>query len=162
MAENRMNLESLPITWQTVIPEDYHDEMDHMNVMWYTHLFSEAVGTLWNILGMDQAYFETHQAGTFALEFHVRFLAEVRSGEKITIRPRLLARTAKRLHFIQFMFNDSRGVLAATEETVNSHVDMQIRRTSPWPPHVAEALDRMIEEHRRLDWIPPICGTMEA
>jgi acyl-CoA thioesterase FadM len=113
------------------------------------------------MLGMDREYFETKRAGTFALEFHVRFLAEVRAGEKITVRARLLTRTAKRLHFIQFMTNDTRGVLAATEETVNSHVDMTIRRTSPWSPQVAAALDRMIAEHQRLDWDPPVCGTMK-
>jgi acyl-CoA thioesterase FadM len=156
-----MDLQPLPITWQAVIPESYHDEMGHMNVMWYTHLFSEAVGTLWNMLGMNRAYFEENNAGTFALEFHLRFLAEVRAGERITIRPRLLGRTTKRLHFIQFMTNDTRGVLAATEETVNSHADMLTRRTSPWPARAAEALDEMIGQHRRLDWQPPLCGVMK-
>jgi acyl-CoA thioester hydrolase len=114
------------------------------------------------MLGMDRAYFEAHNAGTFALEFHIRFLAEVRAGQQITIRPRLLARTAKRLHFIQFMFNDTRGVLACTEETVNSHVDMATRKTSPWPAHAAEGLDRMIAEHQRLTWPPPVCGVMRV
>jgi acyl-CoA thioester hydrolase len=156
-----MDLQPLPITYQAIIPADYHDEMAHMNVMWYTHLFSEAVGTLWNMVGMDRAYFESHSAGTFALEFHIRFLAEIRAGQQITIRPRLLARTAKRLHFIQFMFNDTRSVLSCTEETVNSHADMTTRRTSPWPPHVAQALDQMIAAHQLLDWRAPTCGTMK-
>ena len=37
---------ALPITLQTVIPEDYIDVMGHMNVMWYTHLFGKATGGL--------------------------------------------------------------------------------------------------------------------
>ena len=39
-----MDLTALPITHRAVIPDDYLDEMGHMNVMWYTHLFSLARG----------------------------------------------------------------------------------------------------------------------
>jgi len=36
-----MDLSSLPVLHRADIPETYLDEMGHMNVMWYTHLFSE-------------------------------------------------------------------------------------------------------------------------
>ncbi|MEJ7639637.1 MAG: hypothetical protein WKF75_17105 [Singulisphaera sp.] len=39
-----MDLNSLPITYRASIPESYLDEMGHMNVTWYTHLFSQAMG----------------------------------------------------------------------------------------------------------------------
>ena len=88
-----MELTSLPITLETVIPEDYLDEMGHMNVMWYTHLFSRATGGLFDMIGLNRSYLEANHAGTFALEHHIRFLAEVRFGEGITIRTRPLARS---------------------------------------------------------------------
>ena len=39
-----MDLNPLPVTYRAFIPEAYLDEMGHMNVMWYTHLFSQAMG----------------------------------------------------------------------------------------------------------------------
>src|SRR5260370_24348324 len=97
------SLQALPVTQRAIIPESYLDEMGHMNVMWYTHLFSEATGGLFDRIGLTQDYFETNQAGTFALEAHVRYLKEVRVGERVTIRIRLVGRSAKRFHFLHFM-----------------------------------------------------------
>ncbi len=155
-----MDLSSLPIHYQAVIPESYLDEMGHMNVMWYTHLFSCATDGLFASVGLNLAYFEANQAGTFALEQHVRFRVEVRAGQHVTIRSRVLGRSAKRFHFMQFMFNDDAGVLSATVESVGTHVDLRVRRSSPLPPQVVEGFDRLIAEHSRLPWPAPVCGVM--
>jgi acyl-CoA thioester hydrolase len=155
-----MNLEALPICHQAVIPESYLDGMGHMNVMWYTHLFSRAIDKLFTSLGLDREYFKANHAGTFALEQHVRFRVEVRCGQHVTIRARLLGRSAKRFHFMQFMFNDDAGVLSATVESIGTHVDLRARRSSPLPPHIAEAFDRLLAEHESLAWPAPVCGVM--
>ena len=52
--------------------------------------------------------------------------------------------------------------LAATLETVTSHVDLTIRRTSPFPEHVAANITDMLTKHRKLAWEPPVCGVMNA
>jgi acyl-CoA thioester hydrolase len=155
-----MDLTALPIHHQAVIPESYLDEMGHMNVMWYTHLFSCAADALFQSLGLDQRYFEANQTGTFALEQHVRFRVEVRAGQHVTIYSRVLGRSAKRFHFMQFMFNDDAKVLSATVESVGTHVDLRIRRSSPMPTATAERFDRLIAEHARLPWPAPVCGVM--
>jgi acyl-CoA thioester hydrolase len=157
-----MDLNSLPLTWQALIPEAYLDENNHMNVMWYTHLFSCATGGLFDRIGLTTAYFEANQAGTFALEHHLRFLSEVRAGQTVTIRTRVLGRTLKRFHFMHFMVKDDGDILAATEEAVGSHVDLRIRRTSPLPHHVVDEFDRLLGEHSRLAWAAPVCGVMKA
>lgn len=161
MKKNRYDLSALPVTLRAVIPASYLDDMGHMNVMWYIHLFSGAAGNLFQLFGLTDDYFAAHQAGTFALEMHVRYLAEVRVGQTVEIRSRILGRSAKRLHFMHFMSHADTGVLAATEEAIGSHVDLKIRRTSPMPPASAEAVDRLLEAHRRLDWDAPVCGVMK-
>src|ERR1700676_1809498 len=95
-----MDLSLLPIHHQAVIPESYLDEMGHMNVMWYTHLFSEATGGFFDLFGMNRAYFTSHHTGSFALEVHVRYRAEVRAGQRVTVRTRPLGRSLERYHFI--------------------------------------------------------------
>jgi acyl-CoA thioesterase FadM len=153
-------LDALPLTHRAVVPEAYLDEMGHMNVMWYTHLFSAATGGLWGLVGLTRAYFEANRAGTFALECHVRYLSEVRAGQAVALRTRVLGRTAKRVHFMSFMVKEDGPVLAATSEFVAAHVDLRVRRTSPFPAHIADAVDRLAAEHAAFGWPAPVCGVM--
>src|SRR4051812_22801694 len=96
-------LQALPVTQRALIPESYLDEMGHMNVMWYTHLFSNATGGIFDRIGLTDVYCEANRAGAFALEQHIRYLKEVRAGDRVTVRTRLLGRTAKRMHFMHFL-----------------------------------------------------------
>src|SRR5689334_15112524 len=91
-----LDLSGLPITFQQAIPESYRDEMGHMNVMWYTHLFSLAFVKFADAFGFNEDYFRSRQTGSFALETHVRYLSEVRIGWNVTIRSRVLGRSDKR------------------------------------------------------------------
>jgi acyl-CoA thioester hydrolase len=158
-----MNLLDLPITAQAEIPTSYLDEMGHMNVMWYTHLFSRGVWGLFQRIGFTPEYMQAHQAGSFALELHVRYLAEVRAGQHVTLRTRALGRTPKRIHYLHFLTIDERdGALSATGEIVSAHVDMTIRRQSPFGEPIAAAFDELLTAHRALPWEAPVCGTMHA
>ncbi len=156
-----MQLQQLPITWTALIPETYLDEMGHMNVMWYTHLFSNATGGLFDLVGMTLEYFTANQAGSFALESHVRYLAEVRVGQRVTLRTRALGRSVKRIHFMNFLVIDDGDRLSATGEFVGTHVDMRVRRSSPMPAAVTDAFDRLLAEHAKLEWAAPVCGVMK-
>ena len=156
-----MDLSSLPVTHRAVIPETYLDEMDHMNVMWYTHLFTEAAGGLFQIVGLTREHFTASRTGSFALEQHFRYLKEVRVGQHVTLRSRVLGRSAKRWHTIHFMTIDELDALAATAESVSTHVDMRVRRSSPMPPAVTDAIDRLLIEHASLDWDAPVCGALK-
>src|SRR5207253_5294310 len=121
-------------THRAAIPADYLDEMGHMNVMWYTHLFSQAAWGFFQMVGLTREYLEANRAGTFALEQHFRYLKEVRLGQHVTLRSRVLGRSAKRWHTIHFMTIDELDVLAATAEVVSTYVDMTVRRSAAMPP----------------------------
>jgi len=156
-----MNLDPLPITCEATIPESYLDSMGHMNVMWYTHLFGKATCGLFKLLGMDDAYFRASGAGSFALAQFFRYRKEVRVGEHVTLRSRLLGRSDKQFHVISFMTKEG-GQLAATGEFLAAHIDMQTRRTSPFAPHILQNLDRLLAEHSALDWDPPVSGAIQV
>jgi acyl-CoA thioesterase FadM len=157
-----MDLTALPITHRATIPEAYLDEMGHMNVMWYTHLFSQGACSFFQMVGLTREYFDTNHAGSFALAQHFRYLKEVRVGQHVTVRSRVLGRTEKRWHVMHFMTNDEIDALAATCEVVSTHVDIRVRRSSPMPAHITAAIDRFLAEHSRLDWPAPVCGAMTA
>lgn len=156
-----MDPKQLPVTCQAEIPETYLDDMKHMNVMWYTHLFGRATGGLFKLLGLTREYFEEHHSGTFALEQHFRYLAEVRVGQHITIRSRFLGHSAKKIHAIHMMTNDTREVLAATCEFIGIHVDMRVRRSSLIPEDMAKHLEQIAAEHAKAEWEPGVITVMK-
>ena len=59
------------------------------------------------------------------------------------------------------MYNDSRQLLAATEEAVGAYVDAEARRMAPIPGSITNPFDRVLSEHRRLGWDAPVCGIMK-
>jgi acyl-CoA thioesterase FadM len=133
-----------------------------MNVMWYTHLFGRATVGFFELVGMDHGYFTAHHAGSFALAQYFSYRQEVRVGEHVTLRSRLLGRSAKKFHVIHFMSKTDGDVLAATGEFLGAHIDMKSRRTSPFLPHIAESIDRVLAEHRALDWDAPLGGALHV
>jgi len=148
----------LPVTGEAVVLDDWIDAMGHMNVMWYTHLFSLGVWSLFQKIGMTREYFLENNTGSFALEQHFRYLAEIRVGERVTLRTRLLGRSSRRLHFMGFLIKEEQGVLAATSEGVTAHVDMSSRRTSPLPSQITDLYDALLNEHLGLNWPAPVNG----
>ncbi len=68
-----IDLSSLPVTHQAVIPVSYLDMMGHMNVAWYTHLFGEATMEFYDRFGLNRAYMQANETGVFALEVHIRY-----------------------------------------------------------------------------------------
>src|SRR5580692_9739489 len=134
-----MNLSPLPVTYRATIPETYLDEMGHMNVMWYTHLFSLAAWGLFQLVGLTREHFTANRTGSFALAQHFRYLKEVRLGQHVTLRSRVLGRSAKRWHMIHFMTIDELDMLATTAEVVSTYVDMTVRRSSVMPAVITDA-----------------------
>lgn len=154
------DLSQLPVTHRQVIPESYLDMMGHMNVSWYTQLFSAStMGTL-KLMGMDKEYFVENQAGSFALESHIQYLAEVLVGKNISVRTRLVGSSQRMFHFMHFLINDDDQVLSSTCEFVGAHMDLEKRRIAPMPIPIREITQKICEQHAQLTWKAPLCGIM--
>ena len=154
------HIQQLPCYHQATVPEAYLDVMGHMNIQHYMSLFDKAAWKFFASFGMDDHYYQMTSGGAFALEQHICYLAEVKAGETVKIYTRIIGRTAKRIHFMHFMLNETTGKLAATLETVTSHANTTTRRTSPFPAEIAGAIDSVLIYHQRLAWKAPLCGVI--
>ena len=143
-------LRTLPQFHQATITENHLDVMGHMNVRWYVAIFDDAVWNFFAALGLSVDYFREQDAGMFALQQHVRYLAEVRLGETVTIHSRLVERNAKRIHFQQYMINVDTDTLAASGENVGMHMNLAVRRSAPFPDHIAERLDTYLAQYDHI------------
>lgn len=153
--------QQLPCYHREIIPESYIDIMGHVNVRYYMALFDEGSWKFFESLGMSANYYRENHAGGFALRHFITYVNEIRVGETVAMHTRLLARSDKRIHSMNFLVNESTQSIAATLEALGTHADMKIRRTSPYPPQIAEKLDAMIAEHHKLDWEAPTCGILK-
>lgn len=158
------HITQLELDLRRAIPETYRDIMDHMNVRWYVGLFDDALDEFFARIGRTSDYRRETNSGGFTLEQHIRYLNEVNIGDTIAVYTRLLGFSAnhKRIHFMSFMINETRGKLAATLEEVNSHADLIARTTSPFPPPLAEKIAAFLAANQQLAWEAPICGAMSA
>lgn len=153
---------ALPAFYSTTVTEDHLDAMGHMNVRWYLAFFDEGGWRMLQSYGMTEEYYRTRNNGGFALQHFIGYWAEVRLGETITVHSRLVGYSAKRIHFMHFMVNNTRNVLASTLEGLGAHADLSIRRMSPYPPDIIAQIKAIYDEHNVLDWDAPTCGIIHA
>ena len=155
-------VQALPLLLRTVIPPEYEDENGHMNMRWYLALFDEAGYPMVAAWGLTPEFHATHHTGGYDLEHHVHYLREVAVGDRIAIYLRVVGRSAKRVHYLMFMVNETHSVLAAIFECVNAFADLTAPRMAPYPPDIATAIDAQLAQHQALGWPAPVCGVMGA
>jgi acyl-CoA thioester hydrolase len=153
-------LETLPVYHRKTIPSDYLDIMGHMNIRWYFDLFAKSGRKFFASHGLDEDYFRGGNFGVFTLKQFIQYFAEVRVGQIVAIRTRLVGRSDKRFHFLHFMINETTTQLAATFEALITHADLQIRRAAPMPPQIAEKFDATLLGDETLGWEAPTCGAI--
>ena len=149
-----------PVCLRLAIPEAWRDDNGHMNMRWYLAVFDDAGEVLHQRLGLTPEFHRARGSGTVDLEHHVHYLGEVMPGEQVAVYVRCVASSPKRLHYLMFMVNESRGRLASIFECINAFLDQTERKTAPFPPEIASKIGEAVAASARLDWPPPVCGVM--
>lgn len=143
------------VHYGTVLPE-WIDNNGHMNVAYYLMAFDKALDDLTDAIGLTRAYRAAHHSGIFVVETHLTYGSELLEGEGYRIETRVLGIDGKRLHLFARMGRAADGVQSATCEMMILHMDMQARRSAPFP---APILARLIElEQAALGEVPPEAG----
>ena len=111
------------ITYRGVVYPWHCDQMGHMNVMWYVGKFDEATWQLLAAIGATPSRLQERQFGLVAVEQHIHYKRELRSGDLLTIRSSVLDCKEKSLRFTHEMRNDQTGevVYRAEVYTMRNH-----------------------------------------
>jgi acyl-CoA thioester hydrolase len=129
---------------------------------WYVAIFDDAGDDLHERIGLTVEFHREHHTGTVDLEHHTHFLHEVMPGDTVAVYARLVGRSAKRLHYLMFLVNETKGRLAAIFECINAFADLTIRKTAPFPPETGARIDAWLKKDATLDWAAPVSGSMSA
>ncbi len=129
----------------TVLPE-WIDSNGHMNLAYYVVVFDLATDALYDRLGIGTPYREATGNSCFTAETHTIYEREVALGDRLAVRTRLLDADAKRLLYFHEMFHAEGGFRACVQEILALHVDMEIRRTAPFPDERRAVIDAFLRE----------------
>lgn len=134
-----------------VLPE-WIDTNNHMNVACYVLAFDQAVDALWEKFGITRDYINVSNSSTFAVESHITWQRELAVDEPYIVTAQLLAFDDKRIHQFLRMYHAGSPLLAATAEWMNLHVDLDIRKTAPWPDSIRTKIAAFANSQENWGW----------
>jgi len=152
-------LVALPAYTEQPVPVPFEDANGHLNVRHYTGIASEGLDESLVSLGIPHNW-PAHGHACFSAEQHVTYLAELLTGDKISSRVRLLGRSERAAHALVYLLDDSHQRLSFVMEEILLHIDMETRRTAPWPEDIAAAVDQQIALQSDLPWEPDVSGSL--
>lgn len=123
---------------QIIVPGGWVDYNGHMTEFRYLQAFGDATDAVLIHIGLDEAYRATGFSA-YTVETHIRHLAEVRAGERLTVETRLLGHDGKRMRLHHAILRAD-GSVAATGEHMLLHVDTDAGRAAPMPAALLAAL----------------------
>jgi acyl-CoA thioester hydrolase len=159
-APSYADVDDLPTSLSRVIPASFEDVNGHMNVRYHLDLMVQAVAEMLKQVGLTGDYRTTTGHGSFVLEHHLRYFAEVLVAHDVSAHIRLLDRSAKLVHGMVFLLDRTQEQLASTLEFTLAHVDLGRRRMSGWPEPLAAAIDDLMATGATLPWAPPVSQGM--
>lgn len=146
-------LEIFPYIGKTVtVTEEMCDFNGHMNVLHIKNIFQQGWEWSGSDFGLNEEYFNDGFS-TFTLEDNYRFKKEFLLGQKIFPRFRLYNLNDKLLHMIGVLFDEA-GNLCAIFETVEGHIDMAIRKISPFREDKFQKMFKIKTDHDTSGDIP--------
>ena len=152
-------LSRLPAYVEQPVPMAFEDANGHLNVRHYTGIASEGLDESLVPHGIEQNWPAMGHA-CFSAEHHLTYLAEMRTGDRMSARVRLLGRSERAAHALVYLLDETHQQLSFVMEEIFLHIDMETRRTAPWPDDVAAALDARVAEDADLPWEPDVSGSM--
>ena len=128
----------------------------HMNVAFYMAAFDEATDAFYEALGVGLSYKNATNCSTFTLEGHITYDQEVMEGDPLRFTTYLLDCDAKRIHYIHEMHHAEKGYLAATNELIGIHIDMDARRSKDMPADMQARLQAALKAHAPIPKPPQV------
>ena len=133
----------------TVKP-DWVDYNGHMNLAFYVLAFDKATDNFYDQLGIGLDYRAEQDSSMFTLGINVDYLREVFQGDELLIITQLLAVDKKRLRYIHQMYQGGDDNPVAVNECLAIHVNMNSRKSEPFPGVTQARIDETMASHQDL------------
>ncbi|MGI9464686.1 MAG: thioesterase family protein [Aestuariivirgaceae bacterium] len=132
------------------IKDDWIDYNGHFNMGYYGVLFDICADDAFEFIGLGPDYLKTG-CSFYTLEAHISYLREMHAGDPVQVKFRILDYDAKRIHYFEEMYHAEHGWLAATLEGICMHIDMNIKKSAPFPDKLLANIAAMHDAHKHLE-----------
>ena len=132
------------------VEQGWIDSNNHVNVAYYVVAFDIATDAFLNRIGMDDHNRETRRTSTFTAEMNVSYVREIVLGDSVSITTQLIGFDGKKIHYYHRMYQKGGDYLAATNECLSLHVNMETRRVTPFRQETLDLLAEMKAEQVHL------------
>ena len=126
----------------------------------YLGIASEGLDESLVPLGIPQNWPISAGHACFSAEHHCTYLTELRTGDMMSARVRLLGRSQRAAHALVYLLDETHQQLSYVMEEIFLHIDMSTRRTAPWPADVAASIDQRVIEDADLPFPASISGCL--
>jgi len=135
----------LPALLNEIIPARWEDDNGHVNVTYYMDLYNRAGWPMFDLLGINEDYFNKRKMGIVDLENHIRYFRELHVGNNVSVHCRLIAYDQKKFHGMMIVTNNNTEEIAATVEFLALSVDLSMRKSAPIPGDVVDGLKNQVQ-----------------
>ncbi len=126
---------------ESAVRPEWIDHNGHMNVGYFVVAFDEATDAVYERWGIGLQYPDVTGCSVFTLGMNVDYLAELFEGEQLRTETLLADHDHKRIHYFHRMYRGETGQLVATNECLCMNVDLESRRSTPFPADVSTRLE---------------------
>jgi acyl-CoA thioester hydrolase len=153
-------LVTLPAYAVQPVPVAFEDNNGQLNVRHYLGIGSEGLDESLTSVGIPHNWPAKAGLACLSAEHHLTYLHELRTGDRMSVRVRLLGRSQRAAHALVFVLDDTNQRLATVFEEIILCVRLDPRGSEPWPDDVAAGLDARIAEDTSLDWAADTSGCL--
>jgi acyl-CoA thioester hydrolase len=150
----------LPAFTEQPVPMPFEDINGHLNVRHYLGIASEGLDESLVDLGIPMNWPITEGHACFSAEHHCTYFHELRTGDVMSTRVRLLGRSERAGHAVVWILDHTHERVSYVMEEIFLHIDLSDRRTAAWPTEVAANLDARIAEQDELPWATEVKGCL--
>ena len=131
------------------IIKEWIDYNGHMNVMYYTKVFDDAVDDyIEKMLGMGPKYTKKRGHGPYAMQTQYVYLSELLENEKVFIEVQIANFDRKKMHLYLEMFKFLDKMLISTCETLLINVDLNTRKSVNYDEDIFNKLESIKSKNR--------------
>ena len=153
-------LASLPAFSVQPVPNAFEDSNGYLNVRHYLGIGSEGLDESLCEIGIPFNWPVKSGFACLSAEHHLTYLHELKTGNDMSVRVRILGRSERAAHAIVYVLDDTNQRVACVFEEIFLCVKVSERKTAPWPEDIAAGLDRLVAEHAAYGWEPVTSGSL--
>ena len=153
-------LVELPEFLAQPIPAAFEDVNGHLNVRHYVGIASEGLDESLVEVGILQQWPTLEGSAVFTAEHHLTYLAELHTGNRVSVRVIVVGRSARAAHVVVYLLDDTNRRVSYVMEEIFLHIDMETRHTAEWPDKVGRGLDERVNRDAERGVEPSLSGSM--